>query len=73
MTSRALRMIATLMLTLGVVRPLLAQDASSLASAGFNFTLSLVVGGADPGEVVRQVSGRTANFALGMLYLAYTY
>jgi len=38
-----------------------------------NFTLSLVGGGADPGEVVRQVSGRTANFALGMLYLTYKY
>ncbi len=38
-----------------------------------NFTLSLVGGGASPGEVVRQVSGRTANFALGLLYLAYKY
>jgi hypothetical protein len=38
-----------------------------------NFTLSLVGGGADPGEVVRQVSGRTTNFVLGTLYLAYKY
>ena len=38
-----------------------------------NFTLSVVGGGANPGEVVRQVSGRTANFALGLLYLAYKY
>ena len=38
-----------------------------------NFTLSVVGGGADPGEVVRQVSGRTANFALGMLYLTDKY
>jgi len=38
-----------------------------------NFTLSLVGGGADPGEVVQQVSGRTTSFALGLLYLAYKY
>ena len=38
-----------------------------------NFTLSLVGGGADPGEAVRQASGRTESFALGMLYLSYKY
>jgi hypothetical protein len=33
-----------------------------------------VVGGfADPGEAVRQFSGRTSNFGLGMLYFAYSY
>ena len=38
-----------------------------------NFPLSLAGGGADPGEVVQRVSGRTAGFALGLLYLAYKY
>jgi len=36
-----------------------------------NFTLSVVGGGADPGDVVRQVCGRTGNFAPGLLYLTY--
>jgi hypothetical protein len=36
-----------------------------------NLTVSLVSGGAHPGEVVRQVSGRTAHFALALLWLAY--
>jgi hypothetical protein len=38
-----------------------------------NFTVSIVGGFANPGEAVRQASGRTANFGLGMLYLAYSF
>ena len=38
-----------------------------------NFTVSLVGGFANPGEAVRQASDRTANFGLGMLYLAYSF
>jgi hypothetical protein len=38
-----------------------------------NFTISFVGGFADPGEAVRQTSGRTTNFGLGMLYFAYTF
>jgi hypothetical protein len=38
-----------------------------------NFTLSLVGAFANPGEAVRQSSGRTANFGLGLLYFAYSF
>ena len=37
------------------------------------FTLSLVAAYANPGEAVRQSSGRTKNFGYGMAYLAYSY
>ena len=36
-----------------------------------NFALSLLGGFADSGDAVRQTTGRTANLALGPLYLAY--
>jgi hypothetical protein len=38
-----------------------------------NFTLSLVGAYANPGEAVRQNSGRTKNFAYGMVYLGYSF
>jgi hypothetical protein len=38
-----------------------------------NFTVSLVGAYTDPGKAVQQSTGRTKNFAYGMLYLAYSY
>jgi hypothetical protein len=38
-----------------------------------NFTLSVVGAYGDPGAAVREASGRTKNFAYGMVYLAYSY
>jgi hypothetical protein len=38
-----------------------------------NFTVSLVGAYANPGEAVRQNSGRTKNFAYGMVYVGYSY
>lgn len=38
-----------------------------------NFTLSVVGGFANPGEAVQQATGRTANLALGMFYIAYSF
>jgi Alginate export len=38
-----------------------------------NFTVSLVGAFADPGAAVQQFSGRTKNFAYGMVYVAYSF
>jgi hypothetical protein len=38
-----------------------------------NFTLSGIGAYGDPGKAVQQVSGRTKNFAYGMVYLGYSY
>jgi len=38
-----------------------------------NFTISIVGGFANPGAAVRQATARTANFGLGMLYVAYRF
>jgi hypothetical protein len=38
-----------------------------------NFTVSVVAAYADPEEAVRQATGRTKNFAYGMVYVAYTF
>src|SRR4029453_14196739 len=38
-----------------------------------NFTVSLVAAFADPGKAVQQFSGRTKNFAYGMVYVAYSF
>ena len=38
-----------------------------------NFTLSGIGAYGDPGKAVEQVSGRTKNFAYGMIYLGYSY
>lgn len=38
-----------------------------------NFTLSFVGAYADPGKAVQQFSGRTKNFAYGMVYVGYSF
>ena len=38
-----------------------------------NFTLSMVGAFADPGRAVEQATGRTKNFAYGMVYLGYSF
>ncbi len=38
-----------------------------------NFTISTVLAYADPGKAVQQATGRTKNFAYGMVYLAYSF
>jgi hypothetical protein len=38
-----------------------------------NFTVSLIGAYADPGKAVQQASGRTKNFAYGMLYVGYSF
>lgn len=38
-----------------------------------NFTVSLVGAYANPGEAIRQNSGRTKNFAYGMVYVGYSF
>ena len=38
-----------------------------------NFTVSVVTAFADPGKAVQQATGRTKNFAYGMVYVAYSY
>ena len=38
-----------------------------------NFTLSVVGAFADPGKAVQQSTGRTRNFAYGMLYVGYSF
>lgn len=38
-----------------------------------NFTLTFVGAYADPGKAVQQFSGRTKNFAYGMVYVAYSF
>ena len=38
-----------------------------------NFTLSLVAAYADPGKAVQQFTGRTKNFAYGMVYFGYSF
>jgi hypothetical protein len=38
-----------------------------------NFTISVVAAYADPEEAVKQATGRTKNFAYGMVYVAYSY
>ena len=35
-----------------------------------NFTVSVVTAFADPGKAVQQATGRTKNFAYGMVYVA---
>jgi len=38
-----------------------------------NFTVTVVAAYADPEEAVKQATGRTKNFAYGMVYVAYSY
>ena len=38
-----------------------------------NFTVSVLAAYADPEEAVKQATGRTKNFAYGMVYVAYSY
>jgi alginate export protein len=38
-----------------------------------NFTISVVGAYADPGKAVQQYTGRTKNFAYGMVYVAYSF
>jgi hypothetical protein len=38
-----------------------------------NFTVSLVGAYANPGKAIEQNSGRTKNFAYGMVYVAYSF
>ena len=38
-----------------------------------NFTVSLVRAFADPGKAVQQATGRTKNFAYGMVYVGYSF
>jgi Alginate export len=38
-----------------------------------NFTVSLIGAYADPGKAVQQATGRTKNFAYGMLYVGYSF
>jgi hypothetical protein len=38
-----------------------------------NFTVSVVGAYADPGKAVQQATGRTKNFAYGMLYVGYSF
>ena len=38
-----------------------------------NFTVSLLGAYANPGKAVEQASGRTKNFAYGMVYVAYSF
>ena len=37
-----------------------------------NFTVSFLGAFADPGKAVQQSSGRTKNFAYGMVYVGYS-
>jgi hypothetical protein len=38
-----------------------------------NFTVSVVGAFADPGKAVQQSTGRTKNFAYGMVYVGYSF
>ena len=38
-----------------------------------NFTVSVVGAYADPGKAVQQATGRTKNFAYGMVYVGYSF
>jgi hypothetical protein len=38
-----------------------------------NFSVSLIAAFADPGTAVARTSGRTRNFAYGMVYVGYSY
>ena len=38
-----------------------------------NFTVSLLLAYADPGKAVQQATGRTKNFAYGMVYVGYSF
>jgi hypothetical protein len=59
----------------GVTSNDLAFEVNAYAewALNHNFTISLVGGFATPGAAVRQATARTANFGLGMLYVAYTF
>ena len=48
-------------------------DAYTDWKVNTNVTVSLVGAYADPGKAVQQSSGRTKNFAYGMVYVAYSY
>lgn len=48
-------------------------DAYSDWKVNSNFTLSLVGAYADPGKAVQQLTGRTKNFAYGMVYVGYSF
>ena len=51
----------------------LEVDAYSDWKVNSNFTLSLVGAYADPGKAVQQLTGRTKNFAYGMVYVGYSF
>jgi hypothetical protein len=48
-------------------------DAYADWKINHNFTLSVVLAYADPEEAVTQATGRTKNFAYGMVYVAYAF
>ena len=48
-------------------------DAYADLKVNRNFTLTFVGAYADPGRAVEQRTGRTKNFAYGMMYVAYSY
>jgi hypothetical protein len=49
------------------------MDAYADWKLNANFTVSLVGAFADPGKAVQQFTGRTKNFAYGMVYVAYSF
>jgi Alginate export len=48
-------------------------DAYTDWKVNANFTVSLLGAFADPGKAVQQFTGRTKNFAYGMVYVAYSF
>jgi len=59
----------------GVINRDLASEIDAYTDWKLNhaFTVSLLLAYADPGKAVQQATGRTKNFAYGMLYVAYGY
>ena len=49
------------------------SDAYADWKVNQNFTVSLVLAYADPGKAVQQATGRTRNFAYGMVYVGYSF
>jgi hypothetical protein len=48
-------------------------DAYTDWKVNHTFTVSVLLAYADPGKAVQQATGRTKNFAYGMVYIAYSY
>ena len=51
----------------------LEVDAYVEWTVNSNFTITVVGAFADPGKAVQQSTGRTKNFAYGMLYVGYSF